>query len=405
MSSLFCYRIGSLLAKGSVSLSEPERLQIEEHRSNCGRCRDNANFDEAVRSLAEAAAPQPRALRIDRAIRGAFAIPTKPSRPAARPRLLFAIGGAGVVAAALVALLIGTSGTDGNDEGLGAAQSEREPVHLDLGQGASVAHARVTATAATDYRWHQASRRIDLQRGALSVDVTPNTGNEFVVRTPEFDVLVLGTQFDVDLEGVRVQRGAVKVVSRDGRIIRERLTAGEKWSRDESEVASEVASGDGELDGDLVIDDDGDKVDDGVEVEVEDDEPPAARAKEPVKELLARAAAQIRSQSFAKAKRSIRAALAADPTRRQRAEAHTLLAELALVSGNLGEAITRYRRIAKRYRRYALGEAALFAAARLEAKRGGKSAARALLREYQERYPKGRFADEVARKLRALGPR
>ena len=192
---------------------------------------------------------------------------------------------------------------------------------------------------------------------------------------------MLGTEFDVELDSVRVHRGVVQIRAKSGEVVAERLSAGESWTQTPPADAEPA----------------GDELGDG-EIEILDDD-----ALEPASMWLKRASKQIRSQRFARARRSIRRALDAEPTRREQAEGKMLLADLALVSGNVALAISRYRRVASNYRRYSQGEAALFAAARLEAKRGRSEASRDLLLRYQNRYPKGRFAKEVSRKLQALG--
>jgi TolA-binding protein len=98
----------------------------------------------------------------------------------------------------------------------------------------------------------------------------------------------------------------------------------------------------------------------------------------------------------------VRAALRGNLSRRGRAEAATLLAECALIAGDRGTAARRYLEVASRYPDLAAAENALFAAARLRAESGKRAGARALFERYIRKYPKGRFAPEVTRRLRAL---
>jgi TolA-binding protein len=132
---------------------------------------------------------------------------------------------------------------------------------------------------------------------------------------------------------------------------------------------------------------------------------PAAPAAPPVKPSAARLLAQAREAftrlDHAAAERHADAALDAGPTRAQAAEARTLLAECAHAAGRLDDALSRYEAIAARFGDLPAGETALFAAARLEARRGRTDAARALFTRYLDRYPSGRFADDARRHARA----
>jgi hypothetical protein len=79
------------------------------------------------------------------------------------------------------------------------------------------------------------------------------------------------------------------------------------------------------------------------------------------------------------------------------AEAAMRGAEAAVLANDLETAILKYRAISDRYRDLPAGETALFTAARLGLRRDTAAGA-ALLDEYLQRYPNGRYA-EHARKL------
>lgn len=385
---LACYRIGTLLSRESSLLSEADRLQIESHRADCGRCRRDVAFDEALAALAGAAPVHQQGPRVERAIAAAFAAPQAiGARPPGWRGWQLGLAGAAVCAAAIAIAVVAGGGEESLAIEIAPAQieppePEPEPDAERDGAGELAAaashrfaHAEVTATAASRYRWAAGERRLTLEAGALRVQVTPNTGRSFTVSTPAFDVVVVGTDFDVDGQGVAVRHGVVRVTSRSGEVLAEHLGAGESWRLDQPA---------GEPENELEIDED-------------------LTDLEPASTLLERASRQMRSQEFARAQKTIRQALRSGPSRRERAEAETLRAEIALANGDLATAVDRYRSIARRFGAYPQGESALFAAARLESKRGRTAAARALLERYRARYPRGRFAREVAHKLRLLG--
>jgi tetratricopeptide (TPR) repeat protein len=251
---------------------------------------------------------------------------------------------------------------------------------LAAGERTELAHAAVQASADCELRWDRSRRRVELRRGSLSIAVTPGTGHSFTVATPSFVVDVLGTEFEVDLERVMVHRGSVEVRSPAGALLAT-LGAGDAWSRfDELEPELELFE-------DLSA----------PEATAGTRSPPSPAA------LLTRGRAHLAERRLERAGQAIRRALDAEPSPRQHREAHTLLAEIALLSGDVDRAIRHYRLVASRHPGSLQGEAALFAAARLEARRGRAAAADELLQRYRERYPRGRFADEVERKLQTRG--
>ena len=105
---------------------------------------------------------------------------------------------------------------------------------------------------------------------------------------------------------------------------------------------------------------------------------------------------------MARARRQAREVLHLRPARRERAEALTILAECQAQSGKGNEAVREYLQIARAHADLAVGENALAAAARLEARLGHRAAARRLFRDYRKRYPRGRHIQEVTSRLRRL---
>jgi hypothetical protein len=119
---------------------------------------------------------------------------------------------------------------------------------------------------------------------------------------------------------------------------------------------------------------------------------------EPVADVLSRARVLLAKRQFADAERTASSVLprvaGADE-----AEARTILADIAQASGNHDLASTLYREVADKFAALSAGESALFAAARLDVRRGRD--ARALLEQYLDRYPRGRFVDDARRLLGA----
>ncbi len=185
------------------------------------------------------------------------------------------------------------------------------------------------------------------------------------VITPRFHVVVIGTSFAVTHRQVEVYKGRVKVLTPSGAVLAERLEAGSRWS--------------------MV--------------------PVGTRAVAPVKKvvdtakLLRQARAALAKHQVGPAREHLKTAMAQRLSPAASAEAGTLLAEAALIEGKLAQATELYLRVAERYRNLSAGQNALYAAARLAAKRGSKPVARKLFKRYLERYPKGRFRQEAASNL------
>lgn len=132
------------------------------------------------------------------------------------------------------------------------------------------------------------------------------------------------------------------------------------------------------------------------DVVVEDPAPKQPEALESIAAILARARKQLAAKQYTLAERTASSVLSR-ASGADEAEARTILADVAQASGQLDLASTRYREVAKKFASLSAGEAALYAAARVEARRGGDS--RALLETYLARYPRGRFVEDVRRLL------
>jgi ferric-dicitrate binding protein FerR (iron transport regulator) len=383
MTGAECYRSAGLAGRGSAALSEAERLRIEDHRASCHRCRRIAALDDRLREMADAALPRTGQRAIERAIEATVSQPVAPAAwPGSRRRWAFAAGVAVAAAAAALALGAATGEIARGIETPALPGPAPGPVAriLAAGERTELAHAAVQASADCELRWDPSQRRVELERGSLSIAVTPGTGRSFTVATPSFVVIVLGTELEVDLEGVMVHRGSVEVRSVGG-ILRAKLGAGDAWTRFD------------ELEPELELHED---------LSAPEATPDSRRAPSPAA-WLTEGRAHLADRRLERAGQAIRQALDASPSSRQHREAHTLLAEVALLSGQVDRAIRHYRLVASRHPGSLQGEAALFAAARLEARRGRAAAADELLQRYRERYPRGRFADEVERKLQTRG--
>lgn len=395
MRPLSCYGVRSVAARGKAVLTEAERLVVEDHRASCTRCRADATFDDGLRALADASPAEPlRHGGIERVIAAAFDSATAPTRTVQLRRWVLPLAAA-AVASVIAVVVVGIS-ADADEPLLSVEAAPTAPEStghtLAAGELIALANATVIATEGAAIRWQEHGRRVELDRGALSVSVAPGSAETFSVITPEFEVVVIGTVFAVDLGGVEVHRGAVRILSPSGEVLAARLQAGGEWRLP---AASDVEN---EAMDESLEDELGDLED--LEDLSPPDQPDAAKSAAEWLELAAR---QIRTRRIGAAKRSIRRALASAPRARDRAEAKTLLAELALAAGNVDRAVELYRVVADSYRHTRQAESALFAAARLEAKRGRRARARSLLERYQLRYPRGRFASEVERKLEAIG--
>jgi TolA-binding protein len=108
---------------------------------------------------------------------------------------------------------------------------------------------------------------------------------------------------------------------------------------------------------------------------------------------------QFAARDYDAATRTTGAALALHPRRDDEAEARTFLGDIAQASGDLALATRRYTAVADGFAGAPSAESALYAAARVELRRGRAAAARALLTRYLDQHPAGRYADDVRREL------
>jgi TolA-binding protein len=360
-----------------------------------------SGLDQALRELADRAPAEPLSARArDRALDAALATAIAPRR-----RRWLAPAGIGVglalAAAAAVALLVARD-----------SSSPVRPHAVALAPAAwtSVGHARVRLAAGGE-AWQAGDGEVRLQAGRVEVEVDPAARRSFRVVAPGFTVDVLGTVFAVELDGVEVTRGAVRITSPSGAVLVERLAAGERWSNARTvragappPVADEPAAGEPEADEHTA-----DEPVAGEPDEIAMDELDVATStprRAPVRSAqawLGEARSLLAGGDVAGARAAVKQALAARPPRAVRADAEALIAESHLRAGELDVAVRHFTAVAERYRDLATGEAALFAAARYQARLGRGADARRLLETYLQRYPQGSLATQARTQLRNLG--
>ena len=390
-----CRGVRHLLHRDSVGLSEAERILLEEHLETCGACVRSREQLGLARELVRAMPSDPLPASVhQRALAKAM---LRGSEPAVQRRAWapFAIAGA---ALAFAAVLVGTFVTREQarlDHALApvaiAPQPNAPQPNARVVEGAVMAttgsiaagtalpenttvqtagqEARLVVPAAqvklgthTAIRWKLDGDIVfELDRGVVDIEVDPAARIGMRVVTTSFVVRVTGTVFRVTPSDVSVTHGSVQVLALDGAVLAV-LGAGHRWTV----------------------------------------EPPAPPATPSARTLLDRAVRAFAAKNCKLAEHHADAALDVGPTRREAAEARTLLAECAQSSGRLDEALRRYDAIAMRFADLPAGETAAIAAARIDVARGKRADARARFQRYLDRFPTGRFAEDARRQLQVL---
>ncbi|MET0285066.1 MAG: FecR domain-containing protein [Polyangiales bacterium] len=368
------------LGQERTALSEAQRLALEQHLVECADCRALHVTSRGVGELLRAAPGELSPAARERAIAGAFAAP-RVARATGTPWRTRTLA----LAAVAAALLLGFLGI------------RRAPPEMAWIEGAGVhtfAHASVTLDAEARVRFDSARATLELERGALEVEVDPRPHAPFTVRTASFRALVLGTSFHVDAERVVVRHGHVRVLRGETQLAD--LHAGERYQR-EAPVVARAPKTEAEPNT---------EPEPNIEAEPAPEPKPAkvsrTRANKPPapeapSALLAKARDALARDALEDTRRLLQQAEAAARHARDRSEAGTLRAELALRERRPEAAIAAYLAVATDYPGLASGENALFAAAQLSA----PGAARPLLERYLTRYPDGRFAAQVRARLKA----
>jgi hypothetical protein len=415
MTRLGCMHAGSLLERRAAGLSAAEALRLEEHLAGCESCSAEASLLAGLRALSHGPKTALSAATREQAIARAFAqaevLPTRATRWSSSRAL--ALGGALAAAAALglglraslpartqpsvparhekIAspsakasadrVLAGALDTDVNVD----ARALQGALQTSQGATLALAQATVELRPGTTVRWDRARRELRLDAGSVFAEVDPSAHERFAVLAPEFTVQVVGTRFEVTLQGVSVERGRVRVLAPDGHVLAEALGAGGRFT-----LATEVQPSEAQPSLPSAA----------------SESPRALRAKPERHERgditakLSQARSELATKRVGGARQLIDAALALEPGPSERAEALSLRAECALVEGDRGAAVQAYLRVARTFAALPAGENALFAAARLEADQGHAAAATRTLERYLARYPAGRFVKEARARLR-----
>lgn len=410
-----CLRVGPLLPRSSAALTESDRLLLEEHVATCERCRSERRMLVAMRAMVDEAPL--RGGPIDRVIVRALSresVPVQTARtPVLRSPWMVAVAGLMAIIAIGIAVVISrptrpraleaTPATPRHSPApplrIPAPETPPDRIQLGtllaadgvLGSGAQVpagvelrasedvrvqvANADVLLRAGTRVEWSSTTATLLLAEGAVSVGVHPQAGTRFRVATASFVIEVLGTRFDVDLTGVDVEEGTVRVLTPDGSPLVE-VPAGDRWRVSSPATPTPVAGG---------------KVARA---------PIASRSE--VAERIAAARRALAKGDSGVARRELGLLLQRPLRRTDEAEARTLLAETAVSAGDPGGAVRLYLDVVRRFPGLAAAENALFAAARVEIRRGDRDAARRLLERYLARYPRGRFREDATARLRSL---
>lgn len=462
MMRVACIRAEWLLERRTAGLTSADALRLEEHLSDCERCSEQARLLSGLGALLHASTETSLSLAArERVVAGAFrqvlsaqaaarAWQPPPLRTMAPMAALGALCGlvlglalrgnpaatpapsAGAnlstpanTSAALHGspkdrVLKGQLAIDGQIAGEGSALAADAALVADEPASLALAQATVELAAGTHARWQSAERRLRLEAGSVRADVDPRPHRSFTVETPDFSVLVLGTRFEVSLEGVSVERGRVRVLAKDGRVLAAMLGPGQRFALAHdahAEGSTEAARADAHASvpklASPVRFTGRSPVRIGPQTPAGRILPPAAATPAPTvppaapspdaAALIAAARSELAAKRVSGARQRIDAALALAPAQSLRAEAMSLRAECALVEGDLGGATAAYLSVANEFGQLPAGENALFAAARVEADRGRKAAAIEGLNRYLGHYPHGRFVKEAKARLRELG--
>jgi hypothetical protein len=413
---LACFRAESLIQRRAAGVSNAAGLLLEEHLAGCARCRARANLLAQLRELDASERRELTPDRRQRAIGNAIAAAAPPPAAAGatldlrwprwywlpalsvclvalavyigrtQPRALALRRSDHVHEPATAAMsngdrvLAGAITVDGQPRRAGTLLPPTAAVASETEATLALAQAVVTLSEHGAITWDASRHQLQLERGRVVLDVDPAPHRPFQVTTERFSVIVLGTRFEVSLEGVKLWRGTVQVLAPDG-----------------SQLAQLDANGLHEFRATPIVP----PAADGGERTNAANATTATPTREPNR-LLENARAQLAQHRVADARHILQRALAAPLSANQRAEALSLRAECSLLDADYGRARDGYLRVSSTYRSIAAGQTALFAAGRIEAEHGSKSNARALFARYLARYPNGSFSKEAAQRLASL---
>jgi hypothetical protein len=411
--TLGCARAGRLSLRALADQATmAERLELEAHLGGCARCSADHAALADLRRLRQVEPDELGAAARARVHAAVFARPAR-AEAAARPlrRLLwpFAAGAAVAVAAGVAIWVPARHGADprvlGGDvvsERLGPPDGPEAGLALRSARSGEVqlGAARASLARATEIVWRRERRRVDLRAGSATFDVEHKPGQTFEVWTPRFVVDVVGTRFSVDLGGVRTERGTVRVLSTDGKLITY-VEAGRSWSLPPPNPPAPAAppappaEGPPSTEAPLAV-----KVRPSAEAPppgappVARPTPPLAAAGEGAGARLAAARTSLARGDAGTARRTLEPVFRMG--REVAAEARALYAESFLIEGRYTDAEASYRTLIRDFPRTPQAESALYATAQLASEHGRTADARDAVARYLERYPRGRFAKEAA---------
>jgi TolA-binding protein len=450
--ALSCLRAGSLLGREAATLSEAERLVLEEHLEHCAACRRESRFVDGLREAVRIGLPRamPAAARerlVERVLAREDAAPR--IHPSVLPRRAVFAAAAAVLALTALVLVRASVWTTAHEappaeplrsqavavkpapverQHAPEAEAARDGDALRVERGAvsagtgrwtdgdapartalsatspsrlRVRHAALDLDAGAVVSWVPERGVVELRDGRLEVAVDPGPRQPFSVATARFRVDVIGTRFIVDASSVHVIDGRVRVVLPEGTT--QDVEPGEHWRLPEE---PDTRAHEAPASPSRAAADSPGKPTTAPESAATPPDEESARAPAPsVKSLLDEARQELAAGSIGAAREQVSRALASGPSRREEAEARTLLAECAQRSGNRSEAARLYERVASTFPDLMAGQTALYAAARSYETTGNGAMAKSTLRRYLSQYPTGRFHKEATRRLAALEAR
>ncbi len=383
-------------------------------------------------------------------------------------RLMPALAGGTLAVALAVALLVvlpggrrsaaRLAGHGGNDRAQPASPAMERTIAIRAKTAGTLdaGRAHILYEAGADLCVQPGGREVELFAGEIDVEVAPG-GPRFRVLTPRFTVEVLGTRFIVRLDRVQTIHGVVRVAEPDAAGARQLalVRAGQVWICPDALPGAELASPTAldpsrggapaprpntDFQASTAIRDQGRGQDLPAGVLLASEASPATESMRAVHappsesgvaaegahpsekamlarreisagprarsvdELLSDARAALAAGNIGHARECVASALRARPRPRQRAMAELLSADTMLVESRYDDALTAYRSMMDRFASYPEGETAAFALAQLLSERGPQDRAQQALERYLERYPAGRFAAEVEKKLANTTP-
>lgn len=407
-----CMRMRALMDGRAHGLSEADRLRLESHTASCAACFAHSETLSRVVALARSAPSTMSDATRERVI--ARAVSHAAPQPATavpmvsawswQASAMRAVLVAGTVMVALAILIVwrraepsASTVVDASGAQPGTVSSSATFEHFAASADArrvTVAGATFDLAAHSAIDWDERAARVTLRQGSVRAVVASRAGKTpLSVRTPSFDVIVVGTDFEVTLQAVRVHEGVVRIQDHAGRVLHPALRASEAWSS---------ALADTRQGPDAVADDNAGAANEAA-LSHGADKPDRAATTQNARAWIAEARTLLSTGDVSRARRALERAEQLTLTTPQRLEVGTLLAESYQVAGEPRRAIAQYDRVVRLDSSSAAADNAAFAAARLTLSSGDRVDAKQRFADYLLAHPHGRFRVEVARALRALG--